>query len=394
MRSVIANTIIEGLTQLGISESSYYRWRSQGRAFDEIVMIVARPMVKIVVLDGKRGHHNEGCVTMDAKFSGRDALPAPRGAKQIEPPHGAPNIESFFGHKKYLKGWIEWRDSGIGQKVWSKVYRHHQIRYANRFFKQFDVISSENLRTWLNELPPSSQSGRSDRYCFVVSMAKYLYKELNILPEDEHARIKAMYPGKTPDYEPKQHIIYDEDLELIFAKLPVYYAEKPYHGLLIKTMITLLAETGIRISELASLSRENMNFSDNPQRAFIKVKGKGSKTRKVPFSRAAQADIREYLANKPEEAGNDSLFSVYHYHKKQYTPFQDNWLKHELKFLSDFIGIRFTAHSFRHYRITKWANNPRIPITSTQLWAGHNQLTVTQNYIHIRDDDALIAAFG
>lgn len=369
MQVAIANTLKEGLIQLGIAESSYFRWKKQGRASDEMIIVDGKPMVQIAVQES--------------------------GTRRMTPEGKDPQIESFFGHKKYLKGWIEWRDSGIGQKVWSKVYRKHQVRYGTRFFEKYDELTSANLRDWISELPPESYSGRSDRYCFGISMAKYLYKELPaIISEDEYARIKAMHPGKSPDYEPEQHIIYDEDVETIFSKVAEYYAEKQYHALLVKTLLTILAETGLRVSELASLQRENLHFSDSPAKAFIRVRGKGSKIRKVPFSRAAQAAIREYLAGKPAEAGEDCLFKVYHYRKKEYTPFKDDWLKHELKYISDFAGIRFTAHSFRHYRITKWANNPRIPITSTQLWAGHSQLNVTQNYIHIRDDDALIAAFG
>lgn len=386
MQTVIANTLNEGLTLLGVNRSSYFRWRTQGRASDVMVMVDGQPMVKVEIHD-QRGKQTR----CDGMTTGRGDAGL---CMRPENKHDA-KIESFFGHKKHLKGWIEWRDSGIGQKVWSASYRQQQIRLGNNYFKKFDVISCENLRAWMGEFAPKSHSVRVDRYSFVVSMAKYLYKELDgIVSQDEYARLKTMYPGKTPDYEPKQHIIYAEDVAAIFEKLPAYYAQKPYHGLLMHTLVTLLAESGMRVSELASLQMENLSFSDNPRRAYIQVKGKGSKVRKIPFSRKAQEAIQHYIDNKPAEAGMEILFRVYHYRTKEYTTMNADWVKHELKDLSDFVGIKFTAHSFRHYRITQWANNPRIPITSTQLWAGHTMLTVTQRYIHIRDDDALIAAFG
>jgi len=31
-----------------------------------------------------------------------------------------PTIESLFGHKKHIKGKVEWRDSGLGPRTWFK----------------------------------------------------------------------------------------------------------------------------------------------------------------------------------------------------------------------------------------------------------------------------------
>lgn len=369
MKAIIANTLNEGLTILGVSRTSFHRWRKDGRAYVEMEDRDGKKVCKITILEPK----GETPVVSKAE----------------------PSIESFFGHKKFVKGWIEWRDSGLGQKIWSKTYRVKMIRFAKRYFDKFDTISVEGLKTWLGECDPLQHSTRVDRHAFVSSMAKYLhYEQKELLSHEEYTRIQLLYPRKPPEYEPEQRIIYDEDLTSILESLPRHYQEKPYHGLLIETLIILLSETGMRINELVSAPLEKYTFSDNPQRATISVKGKGSKVRVIPFSKRAQAVMNRYIQDRPLESDLGSLFSAYHYHKKEYTPLKDRWLQKEFEDLSEKLGIPFSAHSFRHYRITKWANDPRIPITTTQKWAGHTSLMVTQRYIHTSDDQAMAAAFA
>lgn len=369
MPIVIASTINEGLTRLGVSRTSFHRWRKEGKAYAEIETRDGSVCYKITILESKGN---------------------PKMAIEADP-----TIESLFGHKKFVKGWVEWRDSGLGQKIWSKTYRTKMVRFAKRYFDKFDTVSVEGLRSWLGECDPLQHSTRVDRHAFVSSMAKYLHYEMKeLLSHEEYTRIQLLYPRKPPEYEPEQRIIYDSDLQTILEKLPQHHQGKEYHGLLIETLITLLSETGMRINELVSTPLEKYHFSDNPQRATITVKGKGSKTRIIPFSKHAQAALKIYLKERPPESDLGFLFSAYHYHKKEYTPLKDRWLQKEFEDLATKFGIPFSAHSFRHYRITKWANDPRIPITTTQKWAGHTSLMVTQRYIHTSDDQAMAAAFA
>lgn len=368
MQTAFGNTIKEVLTSLSVAESSYFRWKARGWAYDEIVLVDGKAQTKVTIHKGK-------VRVVDSESS---------------------NIESFFGHKKHLKGWTQWRDDGFGMRIWSKTYRQQQTVIGKRYFEKFDVISTENLKTWMQEMPAdSSHSGRVDRYSFVASMAKYLYSEVpGTLTEDDYIRIKGSYPRKSPNHDPVQHIIHKEDLDSIFAFLPEHYEGKEYHAELLKCIIIFMSETGVRISEMASIQRTNLTFSDDHRKATVRVKGKGGKWRTIPFSKVAQEAIREYLKVKPKKAGDNSLFKSYHYHTKVYQPVGKTFITHELRDISTKLRLPFSAHSFRHYRITQWANNPKIPITATQIWAGHNSLLVTQKYIHIRDEDALEAAVG
>jgi len=72
-------------------------------------------------------------------------------------------------------------------------------------------------------------------------------------------------------------------------------------GLRDRAIVDTLYSTGLRISELASLSIDDMGGDT------VTVVGKGRKTRKVPIGRPAQESVRNYLAKgRPELAGSEA----------------------------------------------------------------------------------------
>jgi integrase len=99
--------------------------------------------------------------------------------------------------------------------------------------------------------------------------------------------------------------------------------------------------------------------------------------------------MAEYFKHAPE---GESVFYSFN-PQTAYQPIDRHAVARRFHALSIKTGIDFSPHSLRHYRISMWANNPRIPIAIVQKWAGHSSLAVTQKYIHIRDEEALIAAF-
>src|SRR5262249_34157356 len=68
-----------------------------------------------------------------------------------------------------------------------------------------------------------------------------------------------------------------------------------YLGLRDRAILELFYSSGLRVSELATLDRENFD----PKTLLIKLKGKGKKERIVPITRHASKWITKYL-NHPE----------------------------------------------------------------------------------------------
>ena len=67
-------------------------------------------------------------------------------------------------------------------------------------------------------------------------------------------------------------------------------------------IIDLLATSGIRISKLANLNRNDINFENKSCLVF----GKGKKMREVYFDGKAKLHMEEYLNNRTDT--NESLF--------------------------------------------------------------------------------------
>ena len=73
-------------------------------------------------------------------------------------------------------------------------------------------------------------------------------------------------------------------------------------GLRDRALVDALYSTGLRISELASLTVDDVGTD------MVTVMGKGRKTRRVPIGRPAQESIRRYLdQGRPRLAGTRRL---------------------------------------------------------------------------------------
>jgi integrase len=120
---------------------------------------------------------------------------------------------------------------------------------------------------------------------------------------------------------------------------------------------------------------------------------KNGRERYVPFSPEAQQAVRAFLKVRPTDVAFDQVFLFYH-RAWGYTTIKATSVGHIFEDVSEHSKVPFTAHAFRHYRITKWANDPNISITDVQYWAGHETLAVTQGYVHVRGKHSVKAAFS
>jgi site-specific recombinase XerD len=177
-----------------------------------------------------------------------------------------------------------------------------------------------------------------------------------------------------------------------------------------------LFSTGLRVSELASLRRDNINL----ERREFTVRGKGSKLRLVFLSDEAAEDIKKYLAkrkdngkalfighsfidrqaeNKPEKKNDKkSVAARQKFMEKEIqsqgykknvddrkisglTPRQ---IQRIIKKYCRLAGIvkKVTPHTLRHSFATDLLQNG-ADIRSVQTLLGHASITTTQIYTHI-----------
>lgn len=148
-----------------------------------------------------------------------------------------------------------------------------------------------------------------------------------------------------------------------------------------QAMLEVLFSTGMRISELCSLNR---NQIDGTGRVF--VMGKGKKERFVYLTPRAQQHLQRYLLTR--EDNFPALFIPYsgpNVNKKD-KRISTNYLQAKIKFYREKLKINVptSAHSLRHGFATYLAEKGANP-AAIQILLGHESLSTTTRYVHPSD---------
>lgn len=150
-----------------------------------------------------------------------------------------------------------------------------------------------------------------------------------------------------------------------------------------RTMLELMYASGLRVSELVGLKVLNVSLSDNVLRVF----GKGSKERLVPFGEVASVWLARYLAQPRAEllAGHQSeaLF-VTHRGSKAGTAMSRVmfWMLIKKYALQAGITVPLSPHTLRHAFATHLLNHG-ADLRAVQLLLGHVDISTTTIYTHV-----------
>ncbi|MDR1511813.1 MAG: site-specific tyrosine recombinase XerD [Endomicrobium sp.] len=143
-----------------------------------------------------------------------------------------------------------------------------------------------------------------------------------------------------------------------------------------KAMLELMYATGLRVSELVNLKFSDMNLEN----CFLRILGKGSKERLIPFGQKAKEFINIYLRKrKPALTTGDNIFISRLGKKISRVEF---W--RQLKSIAKNIGIdkNITPHTLRHsFASHLLAMGAEIRFVQEML--GHSSITTTQIYTHL-----------
>ena len=144
-----------------------------------------------------------------------------------------------------------------------------------------------------------------------------------------------------------------------------------------RAMIYLLYATGVRVSELVSISVSQMDV----EAGYVRVMGKRSKERIVPFAPIAGKYIHEYLhtARPLLEPETDVLFAG-----KTGSPLTRQGFWKTLGKLAIKAGIpaNLHPHMLRHTFATDLLKSG-MNLRSLQMLLGHSDLQTTQIYTHV-----------
>jgi integrase/recombinase XerD len=150
-------------------------------------------------------------------------------------------------------------------------------------------------------------------------------------------------------------------------------------GLRERTMLELMYASGLRVSELVTLKLVELSLNDG----VLRVTGKGSKTRLVPFGQEARAWLERYLKDARGIILNgqvdDALFVTGRGGPMTRQMFWIVVKKHALR-----AGIKgpLSPHTLRHAFATHLLNHG-ADLRVVQLLLGHSDISTTQIYTHV-----------
>lgn len=146
-------------------------------------------------------------------------------------------------------------------------------------------------------------------------------------------------------------------------------------------MIDLLTSTGMRVGELVSLNREDINFHERECVVF----GKGNKERIVYFDARTKLHLWNYLHQRKDQ--NPALFVSL---RSPYERLEIGGVETRLRNLGRRLNLKVHPHKFRRTLATM-AIDKGMPIEQVQHLLGHQKIDTTLQYAMVKQQNVKIS---
>ncbi len=144
-----------------------------------------------------------------------------------------------------------------------------------------------------------------------------------------------------------------------------------------RAILYLLYATGLRISELTSLTPHDIDL----QMGYLRVKGKGGKERIAPFAKIAGEHLQAWI--ETHRASLDPATDhVFINHRGLALTRQSVWKTLKELALVAGISTELSPHKLRHSFATHLLQSG-MNLRSLQMLLGHSDLSTTQIYAHV-----------
>lgn len=146
------------------------------------------------------------------------------------------------------------------------------------------------------------------------------------------------------------------------------------------TIMVLILDTGLRISEVIDLRTDQIDF----QRGVLRVMGKGGKEREVPFGATSKQALWNYTARR-SVAPEQGIMFVNRFGGKLCRI----WVQKTIRLLGRRLGIqgvRVSPHTLRHTFAINYIRNGGDAF-SLQRILGHSSLDMVKIYVSLADTD-------
>lgn len=284
------------------------------------------------------------------------------------------SVKTVENYDHYLKRFIDFAQVKNAEDITENAVRTYRL-WLNRQVggnnkKTGDTLKKKTqnyhliaLRAFLKYMAKRGIKTLSPEY---IELAKVGERHLDLISHDElrrlmNAPLKDLGNKTKPDKKnPKPDL-------------------KPFRN---KAILELLFSTGLRVSELCSLSRDIDLRADE-----LSIRGKGEKIRVVFLAEEAKDAIKNYLDKRTDV--NDALFvktDGKERAEKEELALTRRSIERIVKEYAVKAGIskKVTPHVIRHCFATDLLSNG-ADLRSVQMLLGHANIATTQVYTHVTD---------
>jgi integrase/recombinase XerD len=251
------------------------------------------------------------------------------------------NVNRYIAHLMSL---------GVGEP--SRIVKDHVIDFIERL---------EDIG-----LSPGSVSRN---FSAVRSYHQFLYRENRLSADPTETIEVSTHKRRLPDV-----LSIDDTIRLIEAP-----DTSTRLGIRDRAMLEFAYATGTRVSELVSMTLQNVLFEEN----IVRITGKGSKQRMVPLGSTAKAKVGEYLNHtRPQLASAKSKDVLFLNARGGPMSRMGFWKLLRKYVIAAGITTHTSPHTLRHSFATHLLEGG-ADIRIIQELLGHSNISTTEIYTHI-----------
>lgn len=232
-----------------------------------------------------------------------------------------------------------------------------------------DMIDHHILRRYIANLQERHSLGGVNHHIKVLKILFKFMVEEGMVSENPSKKISRLKVGQT--------VIPTFTNDQIKAMLEVTKGQQGFPGLRNNTLITLLFDTGCRISEVLNLQLKDILLDEK----ILNVTGKGGWGRVVPFGQRSLITLVKYLDTRNRLFGEGGFLFLTRSGRQLSMRMADKTIE-RIGRKAEVKDVRLSAHTFRHTFAKNWLMNGG-DIFSLQKILGHSTLEMVRNYVNM-----------
>lgn len=284
------------------------------------------------------------------------------------------NFKSNDFNKKYQQylNFIKF-EKGLSDAT-LESYRYDLVKYLN-FIENKNIFAIEDIST--NDINEFITNCRNDLNNSSILRLLSSIKNFHLF----------LFNNKKIGFDPSETIEFSKKARVLPYTLTYFEIDKiiisidisTNAGIRDRSMIELMYACGLRVSEVRTISKNDIFWDEE----VIRVFGKGSKERIIPIGHSALEWLEKYINNVRPHLVKASLTNNIIFLNLRGNPLSRMGIWKIIKQYTDLLGIENVhPHTFRHSFATHLLEGG-ADLRAVQEMLGHSDISTTQIYTHI-----------